>query len=156
MQSPSATDLHATEASLSAVIRQPLSGDQRRLQRGENQRIYSQMRRYFAPASLIPAPGSNPSQTGNRNTVLTAQNSANSTPTDSATLQLNNGVLTWHYTTKFKNPPNVTATAVGTLSGGSNPGLFLQGQGSNVAVIVKSSDATDNRLVNLHAVGAPN
>lgn len=130
--------------------------DQRRLQLGESQRIYSQMRRFFAPVSLITPPGANAQQTGGRNTVLMAQNAANVTPTDSATLQLNNGVLTWHYKTKFNNAPNVTATAVGTLSGGSNPGLYLQGQGSEVAVIVHSTDATDNRLVNLHAVGVPN
>lgn len=138
------------------MIRTPTSNDERRLQRGENQRIYSMMRRHFAPASLIPPPGSDPQQNGNRNTVLTAQNAANVAPTDSATIQLVGGTLTWRYTTKFKNPPNVTFGAVGTLSGGGNPGLFLQGQGTNVAVIVNSDNAADNRLVNLHAVGAPN
>lgn len=138
------------------MIRTPMKPEDRRLQLGENQRIYSQMRRYFAPSSLITPPGADAQRTGGRNTVLTAQNAANVTPTDSATLQLNGGVLTWHFKTKFNNAPNVTATAVGTLSGGANPGLFLQGQGSQVAVIVHSVNAADNRLVNLHAVGAPN
>jgi hypothetical protein len=134
------------------LIRKPLSREHIRLQAGEQQRIFMQLRRYFAPASIMPAPGSTPSLTGGRNTVLTAQNAANATPTDSATIALNGGQLTWYYKTQFKNPPNVTATAV--QKNGVQE-LFLQGPGSNVAVVIKSTDTGDTRLVNLHAVGAP-
>ena len=52
-----------------------------------------------------------PHQTGGRNTVLTAQNAANAQATDSAVIALNGGKLVWTYNTKFKYPPNVTATA---------------------------------------------
>jgi hypothetical protein len=142
------------------MIRQPTSSDQRRLQRGQNQRIYEQMRRHFAPASIMPAPNSNPQANGGRNTVLTAQNSANSAPTDSATLAFvpdpDGAYVTWQYKTKFKSPPNVTATPVGPPpTPGTTPTWHLKGPGSNVAVIVISTDPADNRLVNLHAVGAP-
>lgn len=108
---------------------------------------------------MFPAPNSKPQNTGNRNTALTAQNSANTTPTDSATIALTpdpgGGYLTWQYKTQFKTPPNVTATAVGKAPSGSVTELKLKGPGSTVAVIILSSDPTDNRLVNLHAVGAP-
>ena len=135
------------------MIRQAMSREQRRLQRGDQQRIFMQLRRYFAPSSIVPPPDAGPQATGNRNTVLTAQNSANSAPTDSATIALSGGVLTWYYKTHFNNPPNVTATAV--TQSGSVTELALQGPGSNVAVVILSSDNTDSRLVNLHAVGAP-
>ena len=44
----------------------------------------NQMRRYFAPRSMLPPPGSVRGATGNRNVSLTAANSANAAPTDSA------------------------------------------------------------------------
>lgn len=136
------------------MMRRRLTYEQRRLQRGESQRIFMQMRRFFAPASIMPAPGSTPSMTGGRNTVLTAQNSANATPTDSATIALVGGSLTWYYKTKFKSPPNVTATAVTQNSSGVQE-LVLKGPGTAVACIINSTDPNDTRLVNLHAVGTP-
>lgn len=136
------------------MIRKRLTIEQRTLQRGESQRIFMQMRRFFAPASIMPAPGSVPSATGGRNTVLTAQNAANATPTDSATIALVGGTLTWYYKTKFKSPPNVTANAVTQDPNGVQE-LVLKGPGTTVACIVNSTDPNDTRLVNLHAVGAP-
>lgn len=135
------------------MIRTPMNREQR-LQRGENQRIYSQMRRFFAPASIVPAPLSDPQATGNRNTTVTARNSANSQATDSAQLRMQAGSVTWYYNTRFKSPPNVTATPVADL-GGTFPTLRLKGPGTSIACVILSSDGSDNRLVNLHAVGTP-
>lgn len=139
------------------MIRTPQKSETR-LQRGENQRIFSQMRRFFAPASIVPAPQSIPQATGNRNTVLTAGNSANSQATDSAQLQLSAGSVTWYYKTKFNSPPNVTATAVADFPNGSllSPALYFKGPGTKVAIVILSENASDNRVVNLHAVGTPN
>lgn len=136
------------------MIRKPVN---QRLQRGQNQRIYSQMRRYFAPASLVPPPQSNPQQTGNRNTAVTTQNSANSQATDSAQLRFTNGVATWYYKTKFKTPPNVTISAIGDWPTGSGtiPAIYLKGPGSDVAIVALSTDTSDGRLVYFHAVGTP-
>lgn len=136
------------------MIRQP-GGTEQRLQRGDNQRIYSQMRRFFAPSSIMPAPQSQPQDTGNRNTVLTGGNAVNSAPTDSAQLQLVAGTVTWYYKTKFPTPPSVTATPVGKTGAGTLPKIYLKGTGTTVAVVILSEDNTDIRLVNLHAVGAP-
>jgi hypothetical protein len=138
------------------VIRQPQTRTNVvPLQAGESQRIFAQLRRYFAPASILPAPGSSPTATGGRNTVLTAQSSPITAPTDSASIRLKAGQLTWYYRTRFRTPPNVTATAVGQVPGTppTNPGLHLKGPGSVVAVIVISDNNTDARLVQLHAVG---
>lgn len=135
------------------MIRQPQTRDQRRLQAGESQRIFQQMRRFFAPASILPAPGSNPQQTSGRNTVLTAGNAFNSTPTDSTTLQLQGGQVIWYFKTRFNSPPNVTATAVTT--DGTVRELTLAGAGTEIAAHILSTDPNDVRLVNLHAVGAP-
>lgn len=137
------------------MIRKPVSRQARILQRGQQQAIWSQMRTYFAPWSLIPAPLSNPAATGGRNTVITAQNAANVMATDSATIALANGQLTWYFKTKFKYPPNVTATAVKKAASGNVTELYLAGPGSNIACLITSTDADDARLVNLHAVGTP-
>lgn len=135
------------------MIRKPISPAQRRLQRGQQHAISVQMRSYFAPWSLFPAPLSNPAATGGRNTALTAQSAANIQATDSAVIQLQNGQLTWYYKTRFKYPPNVTATAV--TSKGTPEELYLAGQGTNIACLINSTDTSDSRLVNLHAVGTP-
>lgn len=143
------------------MIRTPTTTpDQRKLQRGENQRIYTMMRRFFAPVSLIPPPGANPNLTGGRQVVCTTQTTSSMTNNDTNMLKLVNGSLTWNYSMKFKVPPNVTATPVGE-STGSYGTLHLKGPGSNVAVIVESIDTSgnvvtsDDRLVQLHAIGPP-
>ena len=134
-----------------------LKPQNQRLQRGQNQRIYSQMRRFFAPASLVPPPQSNPQQTGGRNTTVTADSSPNSQATDSTQLRFTNGVATWYYKTKFKTPPNVTISAIGDWPNGSGtiPAIYLKGPGSTVAIVALSKDTTDGRLVYFHAVGTP-
>ena len=105
----------------------------------------------------MPPPGSTKTQVGNRNTAITANISANSNATDSAQIQLNGSgtaTLTWTFATKFNSPPLVTCTAVNAFSGGSAE-LTLAGTPSVTGVIVQSSQANDNRLVNLHAVANP-
>jgi hypothetical protein len=135
------------------VIRRPIPRADRRLQHGQQQLIAQQMRSFFAPWSLFPAPLSNPAATGGRNTALTAQSAFNVQATDSAVIPLVGGQLTWYYKTRFKYPPNVTATAV--KSDGTPHELYLAGQGTNIACLINSTDTSDTRLVNLHAVGTP-
>lgn len=137
------------------MIRKPISPEQKRLQRGQQQLIAFQMRQHFAPWSLFPAPLSNPDATGGRNTAITAQNAFNVQATDSAVIALKDGQLTWYFKTKFKYPPNVTATAVKEAPSGTKEELYLAGQGTNTACLINSTDSSDNRLVNLHAVGTP-
>jgi len=150
------------------MIRTPVPSDERRLQRGENQRIFSQMRRYFAPASVIPPPFATASQTGNRNTVLTQNGSSTvSNPTDSSKIRLipNTGQFPagtgafayWNFSTQFTNPALVTATPIGALPGGSvTATIRLNGPGTNKSILIRSSDDTDNRFLHVHAVGNPN
>ena len=120
-------------------------------------RMANQMRRYFAPRSMLPPPGSVRGATGNRNVAITAANAANAAPTDTAVLQFVNGVALWRFATKFNNPPLSTANAIG-FDGGSpaNPQeIMTKGPGTNEAVIFLSSDATDSRLITVHALGNP-
>ena len=67
------------------------------------------MRRYFAPASVLPPPGSTRGNTGNRNTAATATNAPNTTPTDSALLTFiphtNGALAVWKFSTPFTKPP---------------------------------------------------
>ena len=124
-------------------------------------RMANQMRRYFAPRSMLPPPGSVRGATGNRNVAITAANAANAAPTDGAYLKLvpttGGSVASWTYSTKFNNPPIVTANAQG-FDGGSpgNPQeIVVKGQGTNEAVIFLSSDAADTRIIFAHARGNP-
>lgn len=139
------------------IIRSLQQKKEHRIQAGEVHRMANRLRRYFAPASLLPPPGSTRGSTGNRNVALTAANAANAVPTDQAVLPLVNGVALWRYTTKFNNPPLATATAIG-LDGGiiSNPQeITTKGAGTSESVIFLSSDATDSRLIVVHAHGNP-
>jgi len=127
------------------------------------------MRRYFAPASVIPPPFASASQTGNRNTVLTQNGSSTvNNPTDSARIRLtpNTGQFPvgtgafayWNFSTQFTNPALVTATAIADFPSGSgtSPAIRLNGPGTNKSILIRSSSDLDNRFLHVHAVGNPN
>jgi hypothetical protein len=153
------------------IIREPRrAGDKRSfakgLQSGDVHKLANRLRRYFAPNSVLPPPLSLPTRTGNRSTAITSANSANNRPDDSTIVQLKPGgtaaSAVWTYSTKFNNPPIVTATAVS-----ANPTapaeLTIRGIGSPsdsvtravTGVIVQSSDPNDTRFVHVHATGNP-
>jgi hypothetical protein len=112
----------------------------------------NKMRRYFLPKSVFPAPGSTRGMTGNRNTSLSAQNSPNSTPTDSAVIRLVNGTAVWKFATGFVTPPTVTANGITVNTHGVSE-LTSQGYGNAEGAIINSSDTADNRLIFVHAIG---
>jgi hypothetical protein len=121
-------------------------------------RLANQMRRYFAPASTLPPPSS--SGYGGRNTTATANNSQNTTPTDNAVIQFKAGKLVWRFKTNFQFTPTVTATAItANQNGPQELTLFTLASARNAGggggVIIQSSDPTDTRFVNLHAVANP-
>jgi hypothetical protein len=121
---------------------------------GQIHYIANRLRRYFAPASIMPPPRTPRGTTGNRNVALTANNSPNSNPTDSAVLQFKNGVAVWHYSTTFKNPPIATATAITQGLHGPQE-IFVQGFGTNNSIIFKSTDTSDARTIFAHAIANP-
>jgi len=127
----------------------------------------NKMRRYFAPASTLPPPGSTRGATGNRNVTQTSGNSPNTTPTDNQIIQLiptgtpgTGATANYKFGTAFNNPPTVTVTALTFYKdGGGNivaQELVAQGKGSNVGSIIHSTADDDDRLVFVHAVGNPN
>jgi hypothetical protein len=126
---------------------------------GQVHAMASRMRRYFAPASIIPPPGTEIGINGNRNVALTKSNQQYNTPGDQAVLQLvptsGGATVTWTFATKFNMPPICTATAVVTNPHGVSE-IVTKGPGSNVSVIFVSSDPNDNRQIQVHAHGNPN
>jgi len=148
------------------IIRSIQERRERRTQAGNDHRIANRMRRYFAPASTLPPPGSTRGSTGNRNVSQTAGNSPNTTPTDNAIIQLiptatpgTGATANWKFSTPFKNPPTVTATALTSYMNGMMvivaQELYLQGKGANVGAIIHSTADDDARLISVHAVGNP-
>lgn len=134
--------------------------------RGNTHRVANQLRRYFAPTSVLPPPGSTRGATGNRNTAQTANNSPNTTPTDNVILQLiptgtpgQGASANWRFKTQFNNPPTVTAIAISPYKNGMGTivaqELYAQGHGANVGSIIHSTADDDARLVFVHAVGNP-
>lgn len=91
---------------------------------------------------------------GNRNVAITSSVPGGPRPLDSTTLTLVNGQATWYYNTKFNNPPIVTVTPL-TNTGGASV-VYLQGPGTNIAVVVVSANGSDARQVHCHATGNPN
>ena len=124
-------------------------------------RMANQMRRYFAPRSMLPPPGSVRGATGNRNVSLTAANSANAAPSDSAIVKLQAGSSVasalWAFTTKFNNAPIITAIALTTNPNGPQE-LTIQStlNKGGPGVIIQSTDPADTRLVHVTATGNPN
>src|SRR5580700_7110705 len=121
--------------------------------------IANRLRRYFAPASVLPPPGIPRGSTGNRNVSITSNASPNYTPNDQATIHFKGGVAVWRFTTKFQKPPICKATAIGQLAPGGTPEvneIYLQGPGTNQSIIFHSSDPNDNRFLHVHAAGNPN
>jgi hypothetical protein len=123
--------------------------------------IANRLRRYFAPASVFPAPKSSRTATGNRNTTISANNAANTGPSESALVQLNQDTGTaalaqYNFKNKYKNPPIVTVTAVGANPNGPQE-LTLQGliPRANNGVAIQSSDHTDTRFVHITVQGNP-
>ena len=114
----------------------------------------NKMRRYFLPSSTFPPPGLARGVTGNRNVALSAGNSPNSNPTDSAVIQLVNGTAVWKFKTGFNNPPTVTANGI-TINTHGVSELTAQGYGNAEGAIINSSDTGDNRLIFVHALGSP-
>lgn len=117
----------------------------------------NKMRRYFAPASVLPPPGSTRGQTGNRNTAATATNAPNTTPTDSKILTLiphtNGALAVWKFSTQFTKPPAVTATA--QQANPTAPQELSVIQVTTTGAVVQSSDPADVRLVHFQAVQTP-
>jgi len=109
------------------------------------------LRPWFLPSSLGTAPLALGSS-GNRSVV-----SLNRPPQDQTALALIAGTVTWTFSTKFKNPPLVSMTPVGTppTSGGIPASLFIQSIGPN-SVIIASTINTDTRTLHLTAAGNPN
>lgn len=148
------------------IIRNPQQRAERRKKPGDDHRIANRLRRYFAPASTLPPPGSTRGMTGNRNVTQTAQNSPNTTPTDNAIITLiptasagTGATANWKFSTAFKNPPTVTATALTAYTHSGSivaQELYAQGPGSNVGAIIHSTADDDARLIFVHAVGNPN
>jgi hypothetical protein len=140
-----------------ALIRSLQERKERLSKPGEDHRTANRLRRYFAPVSMLPPPGSIRGATGNRNVALTATNNANAAPTDSAyiplTPQTGGAVGVWSYKTKFGKPPNVTATAVVINPNGPSE-ITPQGTGTTASIIIRSSDPNDTRLVYVQAVEA--
>lgn len=150
------------------IYRSPQEKRDARLARGNTHRVANQLRRYFAPNSVLPPPGSTRGATGNRNVTQTAANSPNTTPTDQDFIQLvptatpgNGASATWRFSTQFQNPPVVTATFVGKYPGGSGGSagtpqeLHLQGRGNTVGAVILSSADDDARLIHVQAQGNP-
>jgi hypothetical protein len=143
------------------MIRQPRSQRQKTgtPSAGQVHHIANLLRRYYAPASLMPPPGLTRGSTGNRNVAITSDAAPNYTPNDQATIRLVNGVAIWRFSTAFKNPPISKATAVGVLlDGGGNPvanEIYAQGIGTRTGVIFHSTDTSDTRLIMVHAAGNP-
>lgn len=148
------------------ILRRPRTADEKRTRTQNTHRIANQLRRYFAPASTLPPPGSTRGSTGNRNVTQTAGNSPNTTPTDNAIIQLiptatpgTGATANWKFSTPFKNPPTVTATALTSYMNGMMvivaQELYLQGKGANVGAIIHSTADDDARFISVHAIGAP-
>lgn len=140
------------------MIRKPLSRRERTLFQTQTHRTANRLRRYFAPASIFPPPGSARGSTGNRNVAISSQNSPNYTPNDQAMIKLQNGVATWHFSTTFNSPPICKATAIGVRMSMGNPvanEIYVQGVGTPTGQIFHSTDPTDNRYIMVHAAGNP-
>lgn len=142
------------------IIRSIQERRERRTQAGNDHRIANRLRRYFVPASTFPPPNSVRGATGNRNVTLSAQNSSNSAPTDSAIIQLIPGgtvaTATWTFKTKFNSPPIVSAIALTTSATGNPQEITIAGQlnKGDSGVIFQSSDPGDARFLHVTAVGS--
>jgi hypothetical protein len=120
---------------------------QQQASRGQTHRLANDLRRYFAPASTLPPPGIVRGATGNRNVSVTSLSSPNYTPNDQTRVQLRNGRAQWHFTTKFTYPPSVHATA--ELQNGTQE--LVIDELTPTGVVIRSSDATDHRIIHIHA-----
>lgn len=142
------------------MIRTPQQAKERRVTPGEVHFLANRLRRYFAPASIFPPPGSTRGMTGNRNVSISSGIQANTAPTDRSVIRFGGGRAIYRFTTSFKNPPIIKAIAVTanpngpqeiTLAGYAS----VRGGGNVTAVILQSSDATDSRLLHVSAEGNP-
>lgn len=105
----------------------------------------------FLPASMSQPPTASSAQTGNRVIAVTTKTQNRPKLTDSAVLSLTAGALTWSFNTAFTTPPSVTATPEGSPPSAGTT-LFVFGSPGTNEVIIKSTDATDARVVHLQAV----
>ena len=143
------------------MIRTPQqASDKRKTSAGDIHFIANRLRRYFAPASIFPPPGSTAAMTGNRNVSISSGIQANNPPQDTQVIRLGGGRAIYRFATAFKNPPIIHAIAVTanpngpqeiTLAGYAS----VRGGGNVTAVILQSSDATDSRLLHVTATGNP-
>ena len=117
------------------------------------------LRTRFLPGSF-GVPASAQGTRGNRTTANTTQFNqagAYSPPTDTAQLQMVNGVLHWTFGTKFPRGVNVTFTpqgysATNTPPFGQSGTLYIQSV-SATGVIVASTSNSDSRVIHLMATG---
>lgn len=110
---------------------------------------------YFASTSLAQPPGASLTNTGNRTVALTNRNNASSQRIqDTTTIALVAGSLTWNFSAGFQNAPVVFAFPVG-VPPSAGTSLYVSGSVATNAVVIKSTDATDTRLVMLLAVANP-
>lgn len=141
------------------IIRSIQERRERRTQAGNDHRIANRLRRYFAPSSTLPPPGSTRGLIGNRNVTQTSQNSPNNTPTDAAIIQLVPGspvaTAVWTFKTKFTNPPVVSAIALTTSLTGNPQEITVAGQlnKGDSGVTLQSSDPGDERFLHVTATG---
>lgn len=114
--------------------------------------LVSRIAPFFLSSSMAQPPGASLSNTGNRTVVLTNKNTTIPTvaPSDSTTIKLVAGSLTWTYTTKFNQQPIVTWGVEGSPPSAGTT-LYISAV-SNASVTVKSTDGTDTRTVHLNAV----
>lgn len=149
-----------------SLIRSLKEKRERRAGQTPTHTMANRMRRYFAPSSTLPPPGSTRGQTGNRNVTQTAGNSPNTTPTDNAIIQLiptgtpgTGATANWKFATQFQSPPTITVTPIGFYRNGSGTivpqEVIAQGKGSNVGAILHSTADDDVRLVMVKAQGNP-
>jgi hypothetical protein len=134
---------------------------QKAIDQGQAHVLANRLRRYFAPASIMPVPLASATRTGNRNVAISSNSSSNNQPDDSAMIRLNNGMAVWNFKTQFGKAPAIFATAVGIAADGNEhtPVAVAIGYRSGTATptgaVIKTSYASDNRYVFVHAVAIP-